>query len=66
MGSMNSDMTLLDINLRHIEKLVTQLLGGELEPYIPVKIVVAKNFQELITDNGIASWCGQSKKLNPI
>lgn len=39
----------------------------------PVKIAVAKNFEEVVTNNGkdtliefYAPWCGHCKKLSPI
>lgn len=61
-----------------------KLLNGELEPYIksepvpekndePVKVAVAKNFDEVVINNGkdtlvefYAPWCGHCKKLTPI
>jgi len=62
---------------------LTALKAGELEPYmkseaIPesqgdVKVAVAKNFDELVTNNKkdvlvefYAPWCGHCKKLTPI
>ncbi|XP_019872530.1 protein disulfide-isomerase A3 [Aethina tumida] len=62
---------------------VTDVLEGALEPYLksealpesndaPVKVAVAKNFDELIVNNGkdtliefYAPWCGHCKKLAP-
>merc|ERR1712228_513794 len=63
---------------------LTQLEAGNIEPWIksepvpdnsasPVKVAVAKNFEELVTKNEkdvlvefYAPWCGHCKKLTPI
>lgn len=60
------------------------LAEGKLSPYLksedvpadnsgPVKVAVAKNFDEVVTNNGkdtliefYAPWCGHCKKLVPI
>lgn len=63
---------------------MNDLNDDKLEPYLksepipednngPVKIAVAKNFDEIVTDNGkdtliefYAPWCGHCKKLAPV
>merc|ERR1711915_706596 len=63
---------------------MTKLQAGELEPYLKsepvpdnsannVKVAVAKNFDELVTNNKkdallefYAPWCGHCKKLTPV
>lgn len=65
------------------EKFVNSVLDGTLEPFVksepipennnePVKVAVANNFREVVTDNEkdtliefYAPWCGHCKKLAP-
>ncbi|XP_060537218.1 protein disulfide-isomerase A3 [Cylas formicarius] len=72
-----------EFSVENLEKFVKDLLGGKLEPYIksepipesndaPVKVAVAKNFDELVVNNDkdtliefYAPWCGHCKKLAP-
>lgn len=73
-----------EFSVDNLRNFATQLLDGELEPFIkseavpetndePVKVAVAKNFDELVVNNGkdtliefYAPWCGHCKKLTPI
>ncbi|KAK4872052.1 hypothetical protein RN001_016176 [Aquatica leii] len=73
-----------DFSIESFEKFVKDLIAEKLEPYLkseaipesndePVKIAVAKNFDEVVTNNGkdtliefYAPWCGHCKKLTPI
>ncbi|XP_046403308.1 protein disulfide-isomerase A3 [Ischnura elegans] len=73
-----------EFSIENFEKFLTELKDGKLEPYLksepipednsgPVKIAVAKNFDEIVTDNGkdtliefYAPWCGHCKKLAPV
>jgi len=66
-----------------LEKFVSDVLEGNLEPYLkseavpanndaPVKVVVAKNFEEIVNDptkdvliEFYAPWCGHCKSLAP-
>lgn len=66
-----------------LEVFVNDVIEGNLEPYLksepipesqnePVKIAVAKNFDELVVNNEkdtliefYAPWCGHCKKLAP-
>lgn len=66
-----------------MEVFVNDVIEGNLEPYLksepipesqnePVKIAVAKNFDELVVNNEkdtliefYAPWCGHCKKLAP-
>lgn len=67
----------------NLEAFVTDFLDGKLEPYLKsepipatqddaVKVVVAKNFDEIVNDEGkdvliefYAPWCGHCKSLAP-
>lgn len=73
-----------EFSVENLESFVDQMLNGKLEPYIkseeipekndaPVKVAVAKNFDEIVINNGkdtliefYAPWCGHCKKLTPI
>lgn len=73
-----------EFSLETFEQFVKDLEGGKLEPYIksepvpedndgPVTVAVAKNFDEVVTNNGkdtliefYAPWCGHCKKLAPV
>ncbi|ALC40739.1 ERp60 [Drosophila busckii] len=73
-----------EFSVENLKEFVEKLLAGELEPYIksepvpesndaPVKIAVAKNFDDVVINNGkdtlvefYAPWCGHCKKLTPI
>lgn len=75
---------ILNFRVEALEKFVNDVLEGKLEPYLksedlpesndePVKVAVAKNFDEVVTNNGkdtlmefYAPWCGHCKKLTPI
>ncbi|KAF5294832.1 hypothetical protein FQA39_LY00316 [Lamprigera yunnana] len=73
-----------DFSIETFEKFIKDLVGEKLEPYLksesipetndePVKIAVAKNFDDVVMNNGkdtliefYAPWCGHCKKLTPI
>ncbi|XP_014249457.1 protein disulfide-isomerase A3-like [Cimex lectularius] len=73
-----------EFTMENLEDFLNKLKGGELEPYLksepvpesndgPVKVAVAKNFDEVVTGNGkdtfiefYAPWCGHCKKLTPV
>ncbi|XP_047117326.1 protein disulfide-isomerase A3 [Schistocerca piceifrons] len=73
-----------DFSMETFEKFLNNLKDDKLEPYLksepipedndgPVKIAVAKNFDEIVTNNGqdtliefYAPWCGHCKKLAPV
>ncbi|KAJ8923867.1 hypothetical protein NQ315_010449 [Exocentrus adspersus] len=73
-----------EFSVEALEVFVNDVLEGNLEPYLksepipdsqnePVKVAVAKNFDELIVNNGkdtliefYAPWCGHCKKLAPV
>ncbi|KRT84796.1 Thioredoxin, partial [Oryctes borbonicus] len=72
-----------EFSIEALEKFVQDLLDDSLEPYLkseeipesndgPVKVAVAKNFNEIVVDNNkdtliefYAPWCGHCKKLAP-
>jgi len=69
-----------NFSVENLKSFVENLLEGALEPYIksepipesndtPVKVAVAKNFEDVVTNNGFdtliefyAPWCGHCKK----
>ncbi|XP_055917609.1 protein disulfide-isomerase A3 [Eupeodes corollae] len=73
-----------EFSVENLQTFAQKLIDGELEPYIksepipesndaPVKVAVAKNFDELVINNNkdtliefYAPWCGHCKKLTPI
>lgn len=77
-------MVLFGLSVENFEKFLKDLKNGEVEAYLkseavpednngPVKVAVAKNFDEVVTNNGkdtliefYAPWCGHCKKLTPI
>ncbi|KAJ8940157.1 hypothetical protein NQ314_010828 [Rhamnusium bicolor] len=72
-----------EFSVEALEVFVNDVLDGNLEPYLksepipesqnePVKVAVAKNFDEVVVNNGkdtliefYAPWCGHCKKLAP-
>lgn len=72
-----------EFTIESFEQFIKHLLDNKLEPYLksepvpekndePVKVAVAKNFDEVVTNNGkdtliefYAPWCGHCKKLAP-
>ena len=72
-----------EYSVENVEKFVRDLVQGALEPYLksepipesnnePVKVVVAKNFDEIVNDptkdvliEFYAPWCGHCKSLAP-
>nr|BAN20701.1 protein disulfide isomerase [Riptortus pedestris] len=81
----NKKYTMSDeFSIENFETFLSNLKEGNLEPYLksepipesndaPVKVAVAKNFDEIVTNNGkdtliefYAKWCGHCKKLAPI
>ncbi|KAK7595556.1 hypothetical protein V9T40_013381 [Parthenolecanium corni] len=73
-----------EFSIENLEKFMQELSEGKLSPYLksedvpadnsaPVKVAVAKNFDEVVANNGkdtliefYAPWCGHCKKLVPI
>ncbi|CAG0879088.1 unnamed protein product [Darwinula stevensoni] len=74
-----------EFSVEKLEKFAQDLLDGKLQPHVKsedtpepgppgsVTVAVAKNFKEVVTDNGkdtllefYAPWCGHCKKLAPI
>merc|ERR1719236_363241 len=74
-----------EFDMTTFKDFLTQLEAGNIEPHIKsepvpdnsdpkaVKVAVAKNFEELVTENTkdvlvefYAPWCGHCKKLTPI
>ncbi|CAF2388384.1 unnamed protein product [Rotaria sp. Silwood2] len=71
-----------DFSFEAVETFARKLAAGELEPYLKsqpipeqtedVKVIVAKNFDEIVNDNSkdvliefYAPWCGHCKSLAP-
>merc|ERR1712121_170275 len=72
-----------DFNMENFEKFIKDVLANKVEPYLksepvpepnddPVKVVVAKNFDEIVNDESkdvliefYAPWCGHCKSLAP-
>ncbi|XP_034245392.1 protein disulfide-isomerase A3 [Thrips palmi] len=73
-----------EFSLESFEQFLKDLQAGSLEPFLksepipddnsgPVKVAVAKNFDEIVTNNDkdiliefYAPWCGHCKKLAPV
>lgn len=73
-----------EFSMETFAEFLKDLKDGSLEPHLksepipevndgPVKVAVAKNFDEIVTNNGqdtliefYAPWCGHCKKLGPI
>ncbi|XP_055319508.1 protein disulfide-isomerase A3-like [Sitodiplosis mosellana] len=73
-----------EFSIENLKAFLDDLKGGKLEPYLksepvpednngPVKVAVAKNFEDLITNNGkdtliefYSPWCRDCKKFFPV
>lgn len=73
-----------EFSVDNLESFLNGITAGEVDPYIksepvpadnsgPVKVAVAKNFDEVVTNNEkdilvefYAPWCGHCKKLAPV
>lgn len=75
---------IFNYRVENLEKFVRDFQDKKLEPYVksesipedntaPVKVAVAKNFDDLVINNGVdtlvefyAPWCGHCKSLAPV
>ncbi|VVC29159.1 Hypothetical protein CINCED_3A021842 [Cinara cedri] len=73
-----------EFSVENLELFIHDFQNGDIEPYIkseaipkdnssPVKVAVAKNFDDIVINNGVdtlvefyAPWCGHCKNLAPI
>ena len=83
MKNVGSFHSLLSHSVDKLKEWIQKFKEGSLSPYMksepipdntkPLKVAVAKNFQEVVVDNGVdtliefyAPWCGHCKKLAPV